>query len=188
MALSDILSKIDQETADKIAQLKKEFEEKMAKLKRENEARQKKIDEKMHEKVEENSKKIIEKTESLAQREAKNQLLEAKRKIIDSALTQAVEELSQSKDYESILANILKKTPLDSDDIVIVPAKGKESATKKAIKESGKEYFLSDKSEDIQGGFILKTAKIEIDNSFETIIKEQLREDLEIKLHKLLFT
>ena len=58
---------------------------------------------------------------------------------------------------------------------------------KEAIKESGKKYMLSDKGAAIKGGFILKTEKIEVDNSFETVIGEQLREDLEIKLHKLLF-
>jgi len=186
MALADILEKIKKETDDKISQLEKEFKDKKTNLEKENKEKQKEIDSKMHDKVEENSKKIIEKAENLADREAKNKLLKAKRSVIDEALQKAIESLSSSDKYEEMLTEMLKKADL-TDDVVVIPAKGKEEVTKKAIKGSGKSYMLSDKGVAIKGGFILKTEKIEVDNSFETIIGEQLREDLEIKLHKLLF-
>jgi len=186
MALTDILEKIKKETDDKISQLEKDFKHKKENLEKTNKEEQKDIDAKMHDKVELNSKKIIEKAENLADREAKNMLLKAKRNIIDEALIKAIESLSSSDKYEEMLTEMLKKADL-IDDVVVIPAKGKEEATKKAIKESGKSYMLSDKGAAIKGGFILKTEKIEVDNSFETIIGEQLREDLEIKLHKLLF-
>ena len=187
MALADILSKINKETLEKIAALEKEFNEKKKKLEEDNEKEQKKIDENMHQKVEEKSKQIIEKAESLAEREAKNRLLEAKRTVIDEALEEAIEKLAKSDKYEAMLADMLKKISLDDDNTVVIPAKGKEDATAKAIKSSGKKYFLSEKNGQFKGGFIVKTEKIEIDNSFETIINEQLREELEIKLHKTLF-
>lgn len=186
MALTDILEKIKKETDDKIAQLEKEFKEKKTKLEAEDKEAQKKIDQEMHDKVEEKSKKIIEKAETLAEREAKNKLLAAKHRLIDQALEKAIESLTASDKYESILTDMLKKADL-TDDVVVIPAKGKEDATKNAIKESGKKYMMSDKGISIKGGFILKTEKVEVDNSFETVIGSQLREDLEIKLHKLLF-
>ena len=130
---------------------------------------------------------MLEKAENLADQERKNQLLFAKRKFIDKVLTSAIDELADSPDYEKILVDMLKKADLDDANTVVVPAKGKEDKTKKAIKESGKTFFLSEKSADIKGGFILKTDKVEIDNSFETIIGNQLRGDLEIDLNKLLF-
>ena len=84
---------------------------------------------------------------------------------------------------------MLNKADLEGEgEVKVVSAKGKEDSTKKAIAASGKNYSIDDKSINIQGGFILKTEKIEIDNSFETIIKKQLREELEINVHKLLFT
>jgi len=187
MALVDILQKIEKDTASKIAELEKSFEEKKKKLEEESEKQQKEIDETMNQKVEEKSAKIIEKATTLAAMEAKNQLLQAKRKIIEAALGNAIEALVNSDKYEDVLSSMLKKADLEGD-VEVVPAKGREDSTKKAITASGKNYSLSDKSTNIQGGFILKTEKIEIDNSFETIIKKQLREDLEINVHKLLFT
>lgn len=187
MALVDILEKIEKDTTSKIAELEKSFEEKKKKLEEESEKQQKEIDENMNQKVEEKSAKILEKAATLAAMEAKNQLLQAKRKIIEAALENAIETLVNSDKYEEILSSMLKKADIDGD-VEVVPAKGKEDSTKKAITSSGKNYSLADKSANIQGGFILKTEKIEIDNSFETIIKKQLREDLEINVHKLLFT
>lgn len=186
MALSDLLEKIEQDTVVRIADLEKQFQEKMQSLEGANTARQKQIDEEMHVKVDERSKKIIEKAENLAERESSNKLLAAKRSVIDEALDAAVEALATAENYEEILTDMLKAADLP-EDTVVVPAKGKEDLTKKAIKASGKKFFLSDKSAHISGGFILKTEKVEVDNSFETIIKSQLREELEIKLHKLLF-
>ncbi|MFH1284841.1 MAG: V-type ATP synthase subunit E [Candidatus Peregrinibacteria bacterium] len=187
MALVDILERINHETAKQIAQLEKSFEEKKRHLEEDNKTRQKTIDEKMHDKIEENSKKILEKAESLAERERKNRLLAAKRQAIDETLALVVEKLSKADDYEDIITKMLKASDLEEENTVVVSAKGKEEATKTAIKKSGKAYFLSDKSSDLKGGFILKTDRVEVDNSFETIINEQLRSDLEIKLHKTLF-
>lgn len=187
MALADILEKIKKEAEKKVSELEKDFEERKKKLEEDNEKKQKEIDEHLHKKIEGKSAKILEKAETLAEMESKNQLLKAKRKIIEEALEKAIETLAQSKDYEKHITQMLKTANLESEEIVVVPARGKEEETKKAIKESGKKYFLSDKSADIAGGFILKTSKIEIDNSFETIVKKQLREDLEISLNKLLF-
>lgn len=187
MALSDILAKIEKQTKEKIIELEKEFEKKKAALEKEALEKREKIDHEMREKIEENSKKIIEKAESLAERESKNSLLRAKREIIDEALEEAISELAKIGNYEKIITEMLKSSPLEGDHVTVVPPKGKEEETKNAIRHSGKAYFLSEKSADIAGGFIVKTDKIEIDNSFETIINNQLREDLEIKLNKLLF-
>ncbi len=187
MALSDILEKIKKEAEAKVTKLEQEYKAKIEQLEKENKEKQKDIDEEMHKKVEENNKKIIAKAENLAEIERKNELLHAKREIIEEALESAIEELSKLDNYEEVITDMLKKADLKGDNTVVVPAKGKEEATKAAIQNSGKSYFLSEKNSNMTGGFILKTDTIEIDNSFSTIVNEQLREDLEIKLHKLLF-
>lgn len=187
MALSDILEKIKKEAEAKVAELEKEYKAKIEVLEKENKEKQKDIDEEMHRKVEENNKKIIAKAENLAEIERKNELLHAKRQVIEEALEDSITELSKLDNYEEVITTMLENTELKGDNTVVVPARGKEEATKTAIQKSGRNYFLSEKSANIAGGFILKTDTIEIDNSFSTIIKEQLREDLEIKLHKLLF-
>jgi len=188
MALSDILNKITEETDKKLKKLEQEFNEKKDRLKKQNEESQKKLDESLHKKIEESSAKIIEKAENLAEMESKNLLLKAKREILEESLGRAIEALAQSEKYTEIITEMLKKSDIEGDNIVVVPAKGKESETKDAIKNSGKPYFLSEKSTDIKGGIIIKTSNIEIDNSFETIIKEELRETLEMSINKILFS
>jgi V/A-type H+/Na+-transporting ATPase subunit E len=187
MPLIDILDKIKKDTDDFIAKLEREYKEKRDKLEKESKEKQKKIDEDIFKKIEEKSKKIIEKAKNLAEREEKNKFLLAKRELIDNAMTQAIENLSKSKDYETIITNMLKVANIEDENVVIIPSKGREEVTKNAIKNSGRSFYLSDKSSNIKGGFILKTEKIEIDNSFETLINEQLRDNLEIKINKLLF-
>ncbi len=187
MALIDIIKKIDKEAANKIAQLEKDFERKKQSLEDTYKKKQKALDEEIHTKIEEKNQKILEKTKMLGEMEAKNILLKEKRAIIGETVDQAIETLASSDKLEDILVSMLKNVDIDSENIVITPAKGKEEVTKKAIKAAGKDFFLSDKSANIKGGFIVKTEKIEIDNSFETIIKEQLKEVIEIELNKTLF-
>jgi vacuolar-type H+-ATPase subunit E/Vma4 len=187
MALKDILEKIEEETSKKLAVLEENLKTKIKKLEEDFERRQKEIDKNTHNKVEENSAKILEKAEMLAVMESKNKLLRAKRGLIETALEKAIDQLFEDKNYEDVISKMLKKVDLEGEDIVIIPSKGKEEETKKAIKASGKNFFLSEKPENIKGGFIVKTSKIEIDNSFETLIKKQLKEDLEIDINKLLF-
>lgn len=187
MALTDILDQIVQEANTGLDKLEKDFSNKKKKLEDNFKDRQKEIDEDLHQRVEENSKKIIEKAETLAKMEGKSSVLKAKREFIAQILTEATEELAKSEKYEQILTDMLQGINVSGSNIVVIPAKGKEETTKAAIKAAGKDYFLSDKSANIKGGFILKTDKIEIDNSFETIINKQLREDFEITLNKTLF-
>ncbi len=186
MALTDILEKIQKETELKIAEIENDFNKKMKDIEQDFENKQKSIDKNVYSKIEDGSKKILDKAKNLAKREAKNHLLESKRKIIDECIQEAIEELSNSNDYEKFLVAILKNIDID-DNAEIIPAKGKEDITEKAVKASGKGYKLIEASSKIKNGFIIKTDKVEIDNSFSTIINKQLREDLEIKLNKILF-
>ncbi|MBD3329947.1 hypothetical protein GF354_00280 [Candidatus Peregrinibacteria bacterium] len=187
MAINDILEKIEKESAEKISKLKEEFEAKKEALREEYAHKQKALDKDLHERIEEKSAKLLEKAASLAERESKNQMLEAKRTVIEDALSKAVDALAKSGNYEAILTEILNKIDLKGENIVVIPAKGKESQTATAIKASGKSYMLSETAADIKGGVIIKTSRVEIDNSFETIIYSFLRDELEIKINKLLF-
>ncbi len=188
MALQDILDKIKEQTETRLREVEKQFEERKKALEKDFEKKHEIIKEEMGEKVEENKKKITEKTLSLAEQERKKQILTAKHEIIENAFDKAIEELGKSEKYEDIIAEMLKNIDLGDEGIEVVAAKGKEDVTAKAIKSIGKSYSLSDKSANIKGGFLVKTENIELDNSFENIIKNQLQSDLEIKLNKLIFS
>ncbi|MBU1151786.1 V-type ATP synthase subunit E [Patescibacteria group bacterium] len=187
MALSDILAKIQEEAQKRLKEIDANFERKHKSLKEKYDAAQKEVTQNLHTKLEENTTKILQKAENIATMDAKNKMLKAKRELIEEIFDAAIEKLAASDKYQAILTAILEKIDLGKEDVVIVPAKGKEEATKEAIKASKQPFMLSDKASNIIGGFIAKTDKREIDNSFETIIKNQLRENLEIDLNKLLF-
>ena len=122
-----------------------------------------------------------------AKMEAKNKLLGEKRELLDAIFDEALKQLVSSPNYKDMLVNLFKHTSLKGDDVEVCPANGKEEETRAAIAASGKEYKMCDCKSNIKGGFILKSAKIEIDNSFESILNKQLRSDLELEVARTLF-
>lgn len=187
MALENILEKIDDQTKKALATLRKEAESKEAELRESFTVQRETVQSELTASYEDAKSKVFESAESQATRERNNLLLAAKHEVIQEALDSTIANLASSSDYQQILTDMLSATDLDGT-VEVVPAKGKEDETKQALSESGKPYTLSSDSVDIQGGFILRADSIEIDNSFEAIIKGQMRSDLEIQLHKLLFT
>lgn len=187
MALSDILEKIKEETDAKIKDLNEQFEAKLATLEADFEKKKEKAKNEMDEQVARNSKKILNKMETVAKMEAKNKLLKEKRDLLDDIFNNALEALVQEDEYRKMITSLLKKTDIEGDDVRVIPAKGKEDETKKALEESGKKYTMAEKSADIKGGFILQSEKIEVNNSFESILHKQLRDDLELDIAKMLF-
>ena len=188
MALSDILDKIKEETEAKIKELNEQYEAKLSALESEFEEKKQKAKAQMDSQVSANSKKIVSKMETLAKMEAKNKLLKEKRALLDEIFNEALNKLSSAENYKDMLVALLKNSNIEGDDVLIMPAKGKEEETKAALQASGKPYKLADKSADIKGGFILKSEKIEIDSSFESILYKQLKDQLELEIAKFLFT
>jgi V/A-type H+/Na+-transporting ATPase subunit E len=188
MALQDILEKIREETEEHFKKMAKQFEERKREIEEAHNTKLEEVNADMNERVEENKGKIIKKAENLVEREAKNHLLKEKHMLIEEVLDQAISALCKSEKYESILTDMLKKIDIKDSNAVIISAKGKEEETKKAVKAAEKTFFVSDKTGDFKGGFVVKTDSMEIDNSFENIIKSQLRSLLEIRTHQLLFT
>lgn len=187
MALKDILEQIKEETEDKLNTLKKEHDKKMKEIDDKFSALKKEAETGMDEQVKTNSKKILNKMTTVAKMEAKNKLLKEKRELLDAIFDETLKKLVSSSGYKRLITGLLKASKLEGEGITVVPAKGKESETKAAVEASGKSYKVSEKSADVKGGFILKSDKIEIDNSFESILNKQLRDDLELEVAKTLF-
>lgn len=187
MALSDILDKIKEETQNKMKEINEQYEAKLATIEADFKEKKEKAKAEMDEQVTVNSKKILNKMETVAKMEAKNKLLKEKRDLLDSIFAEALEKLVNSEDYQKMITTLLKNSQIDEESVKVVPAKGKEDATEAALSASGKSYSMAEKSADIKGGFILKSDKIEIDNSFESILHKQLRDDLELDIAKMLF-
>lgn len=187
MALSDILEQIKKDTADKMDALQKEYDEKVKELDADFDAKSKKANEEMDEQVAANSAKILNKMTTHAKMEAKNKLLKAKRELLTEIFDAALTKLVSADNYKEMITNLLKHSKLNEEDVEVVSAKGKEEETRSALSASGANYRMSEKTADIKGGFILKSEKIEIDNSFESILNKQLKEDLELEIARSIF-
>lgn len=187
MALNDILEQIKEENQKKLEEINKEFDEKIKKIDSEYETKMEKAKKATNTQVETNSKKVTNKMITVAKMEAKNKLLKEKRKVMDEIFDEALNQIVESDDYKKLIVGLLKHAGIKGEDIIVVPAKGKEKETKEALEQSGQSFELSDISADIRGGFILTSEKVEIDNSFESILNKQLRDELELDIAKSLF-
>jgi V/A-type H+/Na+-transporting ATPase subunit E len=126
---------------------------------------------------------------AVAELEGRKRKLEAKQEMINKAFDKALELLTSKPDseYEDMLADMIADSCIDGKGEIILSAAdrkrvGKDFLSKvnnmlekKSLEGSVK---LSDETRDIRGGFILKKGDIEINNSFETIIRMQ-RDELE---------
>ena len=188
MALQDILEQITSETEQKLDGIQAKHEDALKKLENEFAVLTKKTDQSMEEKVKANSVKIMNKMTTHARMEAKNKLLREKRGIMDEVFETALDSLISAGNYKDNLVHLLKNSKIEGENISVIPAKGKEDVTKSALQTSGKSYQMANKTADIRGGFILESDKIEIDNSFGSILNNQLRGNLELEVAKTLFS
>lgn len=187
MSLHDILEQIKKQADHEIAILDEACEQAVAAIEKEYEKKREAGGLEMEEKVKDNAAKIKERTEAFARIETRNHLLAAKRKILEEIFEKSLNELVESPDYESIVAALLKQAAHSFEIGTIIPAKGKEEATKNALQKSGGPFKMSEQSAPIRGGFLLESGNIEGNFSFESILKKELWEELEVKLNQLLF-
>lgn len=129
--------------------------------------------------------------------EARKQKLEAKREMVKEAFEKAICTLNSLpvEQYENLLVDMVVRSVKTGDEEVILSARDKTRIGEALIKKvneklaaSGKQgrVKLSEKVRDFAGGFILVSGNIEINNSFEMMIRTR-REELETEVLKVLF-
>lgn len=135
---------------------------------------------------------------SAAELEGRKQKLQAKQELIEEAFNKAIERLNSLplEQYEEILANMVVNSVKTGDEEVILSGNDKsrlgigfiENINRrleaKGIKGSVR---LSGEFRDIKSGFILKRGNVEVNNTFESIIRMQ-RDELEAEVVKVLFS
>ena len=187
MALTDILSAIDQKTDDEVTKIVKEGQEKANAL-------QADYEKKLHDKKEEilkNLKATADRKVSQAsfqvQSQVSGKILTKKREVIDEVFKQALDKLSSLNDAatKKILVNLIKALP-KIEEGEIVPAKGVESAVKAAASEAGTKYKVSSDTTKGKGGFVFKSDGLIIDNTWEQIVDRQ-QDLLETDIANILF-
>lgn len=144
--------------------------------------------------AEEHKRRIL----GMSMLETRKEMLTAKQDIIENAFQQAIAKLSASDDktYFAILRDMLIATVDTGEETVILSERdaariptGFWDDVNLALAAAGKKGSLSPSAEtrNISGGFILRSAGVEINNSFLSLLTI-LRDDLEPEIAGILFT
>lgn len=148
----------------------------------------KKLMDKACEEAEEARKRML----AMAELDIRKEELAKKQKLIDQAFDKALEGLKglKGKEYKELVETMVKEAAPGGDEEIVVSSQDKqlfESGLLKEInKKIGLKLKLSDETRNIQGGFIIKSEGIEINNSFETLIRME-RDQIETKIADILF-
>ena len=129
---------------------------------------------------------------SAAQMEAKKLVLTAKQELVEKAYAKALEKLCSMSDeaYIATVTDLLEQAAPDGKGSVIFGADVKkrigEAAVAQANKKLNGSFVLAEETRPMQGGFILSRGNVEVNCTFETLVRLQKAETAGEVLKKLL--
>lgn len=170
----------------------KEAEDKVKEMESQAEKRAEELTKNRLERAEVEAQEAQKRMLSMAELELKKQSLEAKQSIIDQAFDKALVKLNNlpEEKYAAMIVSALGSVGIKGGEELIVPLKDREKFQKGLLKKIndklGFELKLSDEDRGIQGGFIVKVDGVEINNSFETLLRME-REKVESEIADILF-
>lgn len=187
MALSDLVAKILDEAKKEVVKIEAETADKIEMMESENETRISKRKAEIENNTEAKKASMLKKVMTLSNMQRRNLLLKTKQKSIETILDNIVQSIVDLPDakYEEMIAVLFEKSG-QIEGAVFHPAKGKENQTINGMKKA-KMAYKQGLSLEIKGGFILVSDKIEINNSIESIVKSELRKNLELEIANVLF-
>ena len=176
MALDDIKKAILTEAQKAADDHKAEGQKKVESIQKEL---NQKIDDKKSEIIASAQRKANQKVQQAQfkiQSQTQSKVLDQKQQVINKVYKLALEKLAEIDDakYVELIEKLITKLP--EGDGQLISVEGKQDLLKKALENSGKEYELSTDTVGGKGGFIFKSKKIEVDQTFKALInnaKEQ---------------
>lgn len=187
MGLEEITNTIIAEAEKEAEKIRQDSEKKRHAIEEKGKEKASKAELDIKQKIESEGEKVIERAKLESNIEERNQLVEAKQKLVNKAFNQAkknITQLDQSKHTE-ILTTLINGLP-EVQDGKIIAAKGTIEQIRGALEKSGRNFKIADEEFDAIGGFIFKSPEIEVNNSYDELLKG-LREDLEIEISQKLF-
>ncbi len=140
-----------------------------------------------------NADERVERLASVAQLEARKMVLAAKQEMLDQAFSQALEQLVNlpEGEYVSLLANLAVKASSTGREAVILSKKDRTRYGKQVVTQANERLkdghlTLSEQTRNIKGGLILADGDVEVNCTFETLVRLQ-RSTLEREVAKVLF-
>ena len=127
-----------------------------------------------------------------AQMEAKKLVLAARQELMEKAYDKALEKLCTMSDeaYIAVVVDLLEQAAPDGKGSVVFGADVKqrigEAAVAQANKKLGGSLTLAEETRPMKGGFILSRGNVEVNCTFETLVRLQKAETAGEVLKKLL--
>lgn len=151
----------------------------------------------LDEKAQKDAQEARRKTLAMTELDMRKEQLAVKQKMIDLAFEKTFEKLQklEGKEYENMILGMMEKAVETGQEDIILSSNDRKKfkpelltalnnrLSKKGIKANLK---ISDESRRIKGGFILKRRGVEVNGSFETLIRTE-REEIESKVAAILF-
>ena len=119
---------------------------------------------------------------SAAQMKASRLQLAAKQEMVEKAYIQALDKLCAmpKEQYVDVLAKLLVEASSNGKEEAVFSKEDRgqvgKAAVEKANQLSGKQLRLSEETQPIRGGFILKDKNVEVNCTFETLVRLQKAE------------
>jgi V/A-type H+-transporting ATPase subunit E len=130
---------------------------------------------------------------SLAQMESRKAILAARQAQVEAAFDQALETLCNldKKQAAEVAANLLVLAAEDGKGEVIFSPSDREAFGKAAVKAANKRIkngslTLSDTTREIKGGFILSSGNVEVNCTFDTLIRLE-KGEMAREVNRILF-
>lgn len=181
--IEKITRRIDAETQAEIDQVLTTAREQAAKIAEKYEAQ---AEAEAAELKAKNAKAAVEREERLvsaAQMEARKTALAAKQELVESVYTKALEKLCALPDaqYTEIVAALLAEAAPAGRGTVLFAPEDRKRIGAEAVKQAnarlqGGQLTLSEETAEIRGGFILRDDKVEVNGTFETLVRLQKAE------------
>ena len=129
---------------------------------------------------------------SVAQMESRKVLLSAKQEMVERAFSLALDKLCDlpEEQYIAVAADLLVRAAPDGKGAVVFSEKDRERVGAAAVAEANRrlsgKLTLSPESRNIRGGFILSKGDVEVNCTFETLVRLR-KGEMSGEVAKLLF-
>jgi V/A-type H+-transporting ATPase subunit E len=193
MAVDDILKKIKADAEEAARRIVAEGTEAAGKVESEGHERADALRRELLSRAEQHAQEERNRITTLARLSARRELLNEKQALVDRVFSEAAARISEmgKKDYRGFILSFLKSTVETGDEEVLI---GKdESRIDQAFLDSaskelgkGKGLKLSDERLPIDGGFVLRSGRVETNCALSTILRDA-REKLETEVAAILF-
>jgi len=188
-----ILEEARQQAQKDVDQAKREAADMLKGARKEAEQRHKSILDKAQREAAERKRRLI----AYAELDARKQRLKTKQDMLEDAFRKAIESLNSMpvEKYRDMLVDMVARAVRKGDEEIILSERDRKrlgddfaGLVNERLKNNSLKarIVLSDETRDISGGFILRSGNVEMNNSFETIIR-MVRDELEADVAKALF-